>query len=287
MIGRGQGIGRTVRTGPLGTAAAILLPLALPAGLLVVLALTLDGGEAAFSALTGQDDTAPLPWTEAAARLIGPATGAIGPLPGPSRPPLRPRPAEAPPAAAAEGPPAIATAALAAPVAQVLTVAAPDQPALSPSPPDMVLTGPDPVIAIRLTVPVAPPPPDALPPAPSDGPLTTAAEVRGVLDLLGPRVLSLRPWEGQDQLSFGQLAALRCGITRIRYGLNGAAAETDLMLEPCHVGTPAPNRLTDLVRFPVAILLPGGSVTGITLQVTLDDGSLWTITAPRGLIAAP
>ena len=53
----------------------------------------------------------------------------------------------------------------------------------------------------------------------------------------------MREWEGQDLIYFTNLLAWRCGVDSVAYGVNGAAAETALAMEPCYEAEAQPNAL--------------------------------------------
>lgn len=100
---------------------------------------------------------------------------------------------------------------------------------------------------------------------------TTAAEVRPMLDITRDSWVSLREWNGEDQLLFTQIVAWRCGLDRIRYAVNGGGKKK-LPLEPCYEGEIRPNAVKARDVLPY-VTLPGGSVETVAVWLDYDDGS--------------
>lgn len=100
---------------------------------------------------------------------------------------------------------------------------------------------------------------------------TLAAEVRPILAMTRANWVSLREYDGADLVYFTHLLAWRCGLTEIRYGLNGAAPSTVFAMEPCHDGTAQPNAITADTIF---VRQPLGSVQAVSVQLTYDDGAV-------------
>lgn len=98
---------------------------------------------------------------------------------------------------------------------------------------------------------------------------TTAAEVRPVLGMTRANWVTLREYNGRDMIYFSHLLAWRCGLSEIRYGLNGAAAQQVLKMEPCHEGSAQPNALSGDGVFVAA---PPGSVASVRVRLIYDDG---------------
>ncbi len=119
------------------------------------------------------------------------------------------------------------------------------------------------------------------------GQFTTATEVKPILTATMGSWVAVRNYEGQDLLYFTQLLAWRCGLWDISYGLNGAAPDQPLALEPCHENTNSPNALTDVANFLPYVTLPENSVESVTVQLTLDDGSVMINTYDRPAIQMP
>jgi len=101
----------------------------------------------------------------------------------------------------------------------------------------------------------------------------TAAEVKPILDMTQPDWVAVRVFDGQDLLYFTHIEAFRCGLAGVRYGINGAAANTPYALEACYEGTANPNAM-DPVAHPPYVSFPVGSVHTVTIQIKYDDGSI-------------
>ncbi len=101
---------------------------------------------------------------------------------------------------------------------------------------------------------------------------TTAAEVKPILTATKPNWIAVRPYDGHDLLYFTNALAWRCALTEIRYGLNGAPAETVLPMEPCHETEAAPNALK-MEDFLPYVTLPIESVQSVSVLLTYDDGT--------------
>lgn len=112
---------------------------------------------------------------------------------------------------------------------------------------------------------------------------TTAAEVRPILEAQKGSWVAVREFGGQDLVYFTTLAAWRCGLTGLRYGLNGAPPATLFELEPCYEDTPQPNAIQDdgprlYLRQPLR------SVQSVTVEITYDDGETSRVTLDRAQI---
>ena len=119
------------------------------------------------------------------------------------------------------------------------------------------------------------------------GQFTTAVEIRPILDMMRPQWIGLREFEGEDLLYFTNLASWRCGLWDISYGINGAPAETPLLLEPCHDGTAQPNALTDPVGYAVFFAFPLQSIERVDVEITYDDGTTDTAVYSRASVLQP
>ena len=111
----------------------------------------------------------------------------------------------------------------------------------------------------------------------------TAAEVKPILDMTQANWVAVRVWEGQDLLYFTHIETFRCGLSGVRYGLNGEAPNTPYGLETCYEGTAAPNAM-DPVGHPPYVAFPVGSVHSVTIQMKYDDGSMTEATFQRAQI---
>ena len=102
---------------------------------------------------------------------------------------------------------------------------------------------------------------------------TTAAEVRPILDAIRADWIAVREYEGKDLVYFTNSMSWRCGMTEIRYGLNGAAPETVLPMEPCYEGEANPNVLKLDQGIEIYITEPLKSVQTVSVVMILDDGT--------------
>lgn len=115
---------------------------------------------------------------------------------------------------------------------------------------------------------------------------TSAAEVKPILMAIQPQWVAVREFDGKDIVYFTTLMAWRCGIEQIAWGINGAAPETVMPMEPCHEGEAAPNALKMETVLPYAEA-PLGSVSSISLKVTFDDGTVETADYERKAVLMP
>ena len=116
---------------------------------------------------------------------------------------------------------------------------------------------------------------------------TTAAEVKPILQATRANWIAVREYGGDDLLYFTNALAWRCGLVALRYGLNGAAATTDLPMEPCHDTEAAPNALKLDSGAPIYLTLPLGSVTSVTVLLVFDDGSEESASFARAAVLTP
>ncbi|MFV2053078.1 hypothetical protein [Aliiroseovarius sp. YM-037] len=100
---------------------------------------------------------------------------------------------------------------------------------------------------------------------------TTAGEVRPILTATRANWIALRRYEGQDLLYFTQLESWRCGLSEVRFSINGGREQV-WPLETCYEGTPTPNAIQGNNGLPYTAL-PLDSVNQVTVTVIYDDGS--------------
>ncbi len=100
---------------------------------------------------------------------------------------------------------------------------------------------------------------------------TTAAEVKPIVGAIKAQWIALRPWQGQDLLYFTNLLSWRCGLSEIRFSVNGGAIKV-YQGEPCYDQEAAPNALKVLDILPY-ITFPADSVDTIEVMTTYDEGS--------------
>ncbi len=116
---------------------------------------------------------------------------------------------------------------------------------------------------------------------------TTAAEIKPILDATRANWIAVREYDGKDLLYFTNLLAWRCGVQSVAYGLNGAAPDTALVIEPCYDAEAQPNALKmdqGVLPYIEAAL---GSVQSVTVLVTYDDGSTDTGDYLRAAVMTP
>jgi hypothetical protein len=118
-------------------------------------------------------------------------------------------------------------------------------------------------------------------------PMTTAAEIRPILEMSRPNWVALSTNGGQDFVMFTALLAWRCGLSEIRYGVNGDPAETVLEMEPCHMETAAPNALRMDTGIWPYVAFPPGSVDAVTVEIDYDDGTTDSASWERAQILLP
>ncbi len=116
---------------------------------------------------------------------------------------------------------------------------------------------------------------------------TSAAEVKPILSATKPQWIAVREWDGQDLIYFTNLLAWRCGVESVAYGVNGAAPEVPLVIEPCYKTEAQPNALKmdqGVLPFVTQAL---SSVQTVTVLVTYDDGSTDTADYARAAVLMP
>ena len=117
---------------------------------------------------------------------------------------------------------------------------------------------------------------------------TTAAEVKPILTATQASWIAVRPYDGHDLLYFTNALAWRCALTEIRYGLNGAPADTVLPMEPCYEGEAAPNALKMIATDPpIYLTLPLDQVQSVAVVLLFDDGSELAAEYARAAILMP
>ena len=105
------------------------------------------------------------------------------------------------------------------------------------------------------------------------GKFTTAVEVRPILGMTKGNWVAVREFDGQDLVYFTHLLSWRCGLWDIRYGINGAPAETVVAMETCYDEMAAPNVMQDVANFLPYVAYPLSSVDSIYVEIVFDDGT--------------
>ena len=107
----------------------------------------------------------------------------------------------------------------------------------------------------------------------AQGNFTTAAEVRPIMDMTKTSWIAVREWDGNDLVYFTHIESWRCGMEKVRYGINTAIADQEYELEDCHEEMLTPNAMTLEDHLPY-IVQPLGSVETVTIKIFYDDGSV-------------
>ncbi|MEO5615906.1 MAG: hypothetical protein ABIR04_13420 [Cypionkella sp.] len=115
---------------------------------------------------------------------------------------------------------------------------------------------------------------------------TTAAEIKPILDATRANWIAVREFDGRDLLYFTQLLSWRCGLSEIRYGLNGAAPDTVWAMEPCYDTEPQPNALK-MEGAEIFLTAPLGSIQTISISVIYDDGTAASADFNRAAVMTP
>lgn len=116
---------------------------------------------------------------------------------------------------------------------------------------------------------------------------TTAAEVKPILTATKPQWIVVREWDGQDLIYFTNLLAWRCGVESVAYGVNGAAPDTALVIEPCYEGEAQPNALKMDQGVLPYVTHDLSSVQTIAVKVIYDDGSTDIADYARAAVLIP
>jgi hypothetical protein len=116
---------------------------------------------------------------------------------------------------------------------------------------------------------------------------TTAAEVKPILSATKPQWIAVREYDGKDLLYFTNLLAWRCGVETVSYGLNGAAPDVPLVIEPCYDTEAQPNALKMDQGVMPFVSHDLASIQTVTVLVTFDDGSIETGEYVRAAVMTP
>lgn len=115
---------------------------------------------------------------------------------------------------------------------------------------------------------------------------TTAAEVKPILSMTKDKWVAVREYNGEDLIYFTHLEAWRCGIEKIRFGLNSDIPSRVWTLETCYEDEGNPNIMKMEDGMPY-FSQPLGSIETIVVEITYDDGTIETATYERKKILIP
>jgi len=115
---------------------------------------------------------------------------------------------------------------------------------------------------------------------PAAAQMSTAAEVKPILQMTRGNWIAVREFNGQDLLYFTHLEVFRCGLTQIRYVINEGKPRV-WATEPCEGDETFSEIGAD--RLPYAEF-PLGSVQQVKIELTYDDGTIEAETYPRASI---
>jgi hypothetical protein len=115
---------------------------------------------------------------------------------------------------------------------------------------------------------------------------TTAAEVRPILDATRANWIGIREYDGRDLIYFTHLLAWRCGLTAVRFSVNGDPTVYAWPMEPCYEGTAAPNAILSPQVLPY-VEMPLGTAQSVSVTLELDDGSVMTGDYARAAVRIP
>lgn len=116
--------------------------------------------------------------------------------------------------------------------------------------------------------------------------MTTAGEVKMILDATKASWIAVREYDGNDLVYFTQIEAWRCALDGLKYGINSETADQIRELETCYEDEAAPNAMKEEGRLPF-ITLPLGSVESVTIELLYDDGTIDTATFERAKVMTP
>lgn len=118
------------------------------------------------------------------------------------------------------------------------------------------------------------------------GKFMTATEIKPIMDVTRGQWVAVRLYEGQDWVYFTQMMSWRCGFWEVRYGINGAAADQIMPMEPCYDDTASPNAFVDNDLLPL-LTFPPETVQSLTVEVLYDDGTTDSATYERSAVLIP
>ena len=120
---------------------------------------------------------------------------------------------------------------------------------------------------------------------PSAAQMSTAEQVRPILTMTAASWIAVRKWQGQDLLYFTQILPFRCGLSEIRYGLNGADATERFNAEPCPPDQDGQVFATiEADEYLPYLTFEEGSIETVTITLVYDDGIEETLIYDRSTV---
>lgn len=118
--------------------------------------------------------------------------------------------------------------------------------------------------------------------------LSTADQVRPILQMTAAQWIGVREWDGQDLVYFTQLLPFRCGLEGIRYAINDATEFSLFPAEPCPPEQDGETFATiDAESYLPYVVFPLGSVETVAVSITYDDGGVQTQVYKRDDVKIP
>jgi len=105
---------------------------------------------------------------------------------------------------------------------------------------------------------------------PGNAQMSTAAEVKPILQLTKGNWIAVREFDEQDLLYFTHLEVFRCGLAQIRYAINDSKPLV-WQTEPCEGDATFTGSSAD--RLPYTGF-PLGLVQMVRIELTFDDGTV-------------
>lgn len=93
-------------------------------------------------------------------------------------------------------------------------------------------------------------------------------QVKNILEITKTSWVAYRDFNGSQLIYFTHLEGWKCGISVVKYGLNGADLNEVWTLETCN-----PDNPNAIAKDNIWLTLPLGSVQDIDVQLTFDDGT--------------
>ncbi|MGV6804441.1 MAG: hypothetical protein ACWA49_09565 [Ruegeria sp.] len=122
--------------------------------------------------------------------------------------------------------------------------------------------------------------------APGWAQFQTAPEVKPILDMTKANWIAVREWQGEDWLYFTHLVIYRCAIEQVRYTVNDGEPQLRAF-EPCYPDESPPFVVKMENGNTPYDIYPLGSIETITVEITLEDGTVLSETYQRAGILMP